>query len=112
MSKNNNQIKVLHTVPGRVRLRAPSLRHQATLAQQIQASLKELEGIRAHHTCASVAVSYTPDKTTNADILAHLKSLFPPAPSKQAFAVACSSCQQNGSQTESVNQVRRAGLRF
>lgn len=93
----------------------PSLRHQAALAQRIQAGLKGLEGIiwaRANHTCASVAVSYASDTISNTDILSRIKSMLPPAPIAQAPAVACATCQQSSSQTESVNQLRGAGLRF
>lgn len=64
VSRDEISCEVVHTLPGRVRLRIPRLRHNQTYLQQLQyllVSEDAIQQIRINVAAASVVVEYEPD---------------------------------------------------
>jgi hypothetical protein len=60
-------IEVAHTLPGRLRLRAPILVGQRKAAMQLQGSIGRLEGVRVVDVSAvsgSILIKFSPEKVT------------------------------------------------
>lgn len=115
MPDKNNDINVLHSTPGRVRFRVPRLRRRPRLAAEARLHLQKLEGViwvRDNHVCASLALGYLPDKTTQADILAEIRRLLPHSQAGSLSERGSASCPVCQAQTTQTNPVRWAGLRF
>ncbi|WP_026733229.1 heavy metal translocating P-type ATPase [Fischerella sp. PCC 9605] len=69
---------VIHTTPGRIRLRVPRLRHDPNYAQRLQVLLEAdalIKSIKLKPAAASVAVTYNPKKVSEFKLRHHLSHL-------------------------------------
>jgi len=60
------ELSVRHSIPGRIRLHVPALRHRPQLAETIMLWLHNQEGIkssRINYDCASLIIGYDPAQT-------------------------------------------------
>ncbi len=113
--KKINNIDVLHSMPGRVRMRVPGLGNRRYLAEELQNGLQRLEGVlwvKPNPACSSLAVGYVPGYVSQPAILAKIKKqierqkvtpIKPPASTSRP-ATGCTSC--------GGDPVKQAGIRF
>jgi len=70
--------QIIHSLPGRVRLRVPALRIRAQLAEALPIVLQDQEGIQdisVNSSCFSVTVTYTPTMWDGEKLCQFLRSL-------------------------------------
>jgi len=72
------RIEIIHSQPGRVRLRVPWIRDRAPLARALRDRLKGMDGIhdcRPNVECASMTISYDPLRWTASRLSSRLNAL-------------------------------------
>ncbi|HBB32273.1 MAG TPA: hypothetical protein DDZ80_22575 [Cyanobacteria bacterium UBA8803] len=70
--------RIVHTIPGRIRLHIPEIAKDSDYAKRFQVLAKadtKITSFRVNETTASVVISYEPDLFTDAQITAHLVEL-------------------------------------
>jgi hypothetical protein len=116
-SQNDNEsIKIIHAIPGRIRLRVPKLLKNPEYVQQLQEVLStdsSVINLRISEGVASVAISYhtngMPDSAVRDRLIALVKSTNSPAEepenSPDSPAISVPNQESNGDLTEAITLV-------
>ena len=84
--QGQNQIKVIHAIPGRIRVRVPQLAYNSEYAQRLQQLALLTAGVtsvRINPSVASVVITYQADPSSNSETQSHLVNLIQTAEFKK-----------------------------
>ena len=115
MTAKVNQIKVLHSLPGRVRFRLPAPAVGSGTGAGTKDMVLDLEGVlwvRLNPACCSLAVGFSPDSLSTARILAALRAHMSRSGQVRIAPLACCSRGPAHKEGQEVSPVRGAALRF
>ncbi|MCS7147635.1 MAG: metal ABC transporter ATPase [Geminocystis sp.] len=74
----NEEVKIVHKIPGRIRLRIPRIKEDAIFAKRLKKLLGEDENVmdvRVNHTVASVVINYNAAGSTELELGLRLREI-------------------------------------